>query len=89
VLTILLGVVYPLLVTGVSQVAFPGNADGQKVCVSRRLVGSKIIGQDSVLLPVRAVGDVRQETVARLAYGATKPASQLTRGDVVVVEAAS
>jgi potassium-transporting ATPase KdpC subunit len=46
VLTILLGVVYPLLVTGVSQVTFPGNANGQKVYVGRRLVGSKIIGQD-------------------------------------------
>ncbi len=45
VLTILFGVLYPLLVTGVSQVAFPGNADGQKVYVRGKLVGSKIIGQ--------------------------------------------
>lgn len=45
VLTVLLGLVYPLFITGVSQVAFPGNADGQKVYVRGRLVGSKIIGQ--------------------------------------------
>jgi potassium-transporting ATPase KdpC subunit len=45
VLTLLLGVVYPLLVTGVSQVAFPGNANGQKVYVNGKLAGSKIIGQ--------------------------------------------
>jgi potassium-transporting ATPase KdpC subunit len=45
VLTLLLGIAYPLLVTGVSQVAFPGNADGQKVYVHGKLVGSKIIGQ--------------------------------------------
>jgi K+-transporting ATPase ATPase C chain len=45
VFTVLLGLVYPLLVTGVSQVAFPGNANGQKVYVNGRLVGSKIIGQ--------------------------------------------
>jgi K+-transporting ATPase ATPase C chain len=45
VLTILLGLVYPLFVTGVSQVAFPGNANGQKVFVGGKLVGSKIIGQ--------------------------------------------
>ncbi len=32
-------------VTGVSQVAFPGNANGQKVYVHGQLVGSKIIGQ--------------------------------------------
>jgi len=45
VLTILLGLVYPLVITGVSQVAFPGNANGQKVYVGGKLVGSKIIGQ--------------------------------------------
>jgi K+-transporting ATPase ATPase C chain len=45
-LTLLLGIVYPLLVTGVSQVAFPGNADGQKIYLNSKLVGSKIIGQD-------------------------------------------
>lgn len=45
VLTLLLGIVYPLVVTGVSQVAFPGNANGQQVRVGGKLVGSKIIGQ--------------------------------------------
>jgi potassium-transporting ATPase KdpC subunit len=46
VLTVLFGLVYPLVVTGVSQVAFPGNSNGQKVTVDGKLVGSKIIGQD-------------------------------------------
>ena len=45
VFTVLLGLVYPLVITGVSQVAFPGNANGQKVYVDGKLVGSKIIGQ--------------------------------------------
>jgi K+-transporting ATPase ATPase C chain len=45
VLTLLLGIVYPLVVTGVSQVAFPGNANGQKVYAHGKLVGSKLIGQ--------------------------------------------
>lgn len=45
VLTLLLGIVYPLLVTGVSQVAFPGNANGQKIYVHGKLVGSKLVGQ--------------------------------------------
>src|SRR6266481_4205593 len=45
VLALLLGILYPLVVTGVSQVAFPGNANGQKVYVNGKLVGSKIIGQ--------------------------------------------
>ena len=45
VFTILLGLVYPLFITGVGRVAFPGNANGQKVYVKGELVGSKIIGQ--------------------------------------------
>jgi K+-transporting ATPase ATPase C chain len=45
VLTLVCGILYPLLVTGVSQVAFHGNANGQKVFVDGKLVGSKIIGQ--------------------------------------------
>jgi K+-transporting ATPase ATPase C chain len=44
--TILLGLVYPLLITGVGQVAFPGNANGQQIKVNGRLVGSRIIGQN-------------------------------------------
>jgi potassium-transporting ATPase KdpC subunit len=46
VLTLLCGIVYPLVITGVSQVAFPGNANGQRVYVDGKLVGSKIIGQN-------------------------------------------
>jgi potassium-transporting ATPase KdpC subunit len=46
VLTLLCGIAYPLVVTGVSQVAFPGNANGQKVYVGGKLVGSKLIGQN-------------------------------------------
>ncbi len=45
VLTLALGIIYPLFITGVSQVAFPGNANGQQVHVGGRLVASKIIGQ--------------------------------------------
>jgi potassium-transporting ATPase KdpC subunit len=45
VLTLFCGIVYPLAITGVSQVAFPGNANGQQVFVKGKLVGSKIIGQ--------------------------------------------
>src|SRR5437588_13085181 len=46
VLTLLFGIAYPLVVTGVSQVAFPGNANGQKVYAHGKLAGSKIIGQN-------------------------------------------
>jgi len=43
--TVLLGLVYPLVITGVGQLAFPGDTNGQKVYLDGRLVGSKIIGQ--------------------------------------------
>jgi K+-transporting ATPase ATPase C chain len=53
VLTLLLGIVYPLVITGISQVAFPGNANGQKLYVNGKLVGSKIIGQNFSLQVVK------------------------------------
>jgi K+-transporting ATPase ATPase C chain len=46
VFTILLGLVYPLAITGISQVAFPGDANGQQIHVAGKLVGSRIIGQN-------------------------------------------
>jgi len=52
-LTIVFGIVYPLVTTGVSQVIFHGKANGSQVHVNGRLVGSKLIGQD---FRVQAVG---------------------------------
>lgn len=46
VFTLLLGIVYPLFITGIGQVAFPGNANGQQIKVDGKLVGSKLIGQN-------------------------------------------
>jgi K+-transporting ATPase ATPase C chain len=46
VLTLLCGILFPLVITGISQVAFPGNANGQQVHVGGKLVGSKLIGQN-------------------------------------------
>jgi K+-transporting ATPase ATPase C chain len=46
VFTLLLGIVYPLAMTGLGQGLFPGNANGQQVKVGGKLVGSKIIGQN-------------------------------------------
>lgn len=45
VFTLLCGILYPLVITGVSQVAFPGNANGQQIHLGGKLVGSKLIGQ--------------------------------------------
>src|SRR5271155_4613564 len=46
VFAILLGLVYPLAITGVSQVAFPGDANGQQIHLDGKLIGSKLIGQN-------------------------------------------
>lgn len=43
--TILLGIIYPLVVTGLAQVLFRNNANGQLIEVSGRIVGSQILGQ--------------------------------------------
>jgi K+-transporting ATPase ATPase C chain len=44
-LTVVLGLAYPLVITGVAQVAFPGRANGEQVKVNGKVVGSKLIGQ--------------------------------------------
>ncbi|MET7759085.1 potassium-transporting ATPase subunit C [Streptomyces sp. NPDC005389] len=46
VLTVVCGVLYPLAVTGIAQVAFPGKANGSEVTdASGKVVGSELIGQ--------------------------------------------
>lgn len=46
VLTLVLGVAYPLLTTGVSQVLWPNKADGSQIERDGKTVGSRLIGQD-------------------------------------------
>jgi potassium-transporting ATPase KdpC subunit len=46
ILTVALGLAYPLFMTGVSQVVFPDRADGSMIERDGKVVGSKLIGQD-------------------------------------------
>jgi potassium-transporting ATPase KdpC subunit len=43
--TILLGIIYPLVVTGIAQLLFPQKANGQLMESNGKIIGSRIIGQ--------------------------------------------
>lgn len=45
VLSVLTGVAYPLLVTGIAQVAFPGPANGSLIVAGGKAEGSTLVGQ--------------------------------------------
>ncbi len=45
VFTVLLGVAYPLVMTGIAQVAFPGRADGSPITKDGKVVGSRLLAQ--------------------------------------------
>src|SRR5579863_3604053 len=43
--TLLLGIVYPFVVTGLAQLLFPRQANGDLIAVNGKIVGSHLIGQ--------------------------------------------
>ncbi|MEV7433557.1 potassium-transporting ATPase subunit C [Streptomyces griseoviridis] len=73
VLTLLTGVAYPLVVTGIAQAAFSGKANGSQVSADGRVVGSSLIGQ-SYRLPL---GEGRQTPEADLKWFQGRPANGL------------
>lgn len=44
-MTLLLGVIYPLAITGICQVAFPHQANGSLIASGSNVTGSELIGQ--------------------------------------------
>jgi potassium-transporting ATPase KdpC subunit len=49
VLTVVLGLAYPLVMTGIAQVAFPNKANGSQIKVDGKVVGSKLLAKAFVI----------------------------------------
>lgn len=52
--TLVLGLAYPLAMTGIGQAVFSGSANGQQVKVNGKVIGSKIIGQPFTVEKMKA-----------------------------------
>ncbi|QNP71296.1 potassium-transporting ATPase subunit C [Streptomyces roseirectus] len=82
VLTLVTGVLYPLVVTGIAQVAFHGKANGSEVKSQGKVVGSSLIGQQGYSLdwfqprPANGLGENSVNTQYKLLLsGATNLAA--------------
>jgi K+-transporting ATPase, c chain len=45
VMTVLTGIIYPLVMTGLAQLSFPSKANGSLIKKDGKIIGSKLIGQ--------------------------------------------
>ncbi|MFE2412122.1 K(+)-transporting ATPase subunit C [Kitasatospora sp. NPDC059408] len=80
VLTVILGIAYPLLVTGISQVAFSDKANGSIVKSDGNQVGSSLLGQN-YNLPKKNPDDPKEEPVPDPKWFQPRPSANNYAGD--------
>ncbi|WP_031063210.1 potassium-transporting ATPase subunit KdpC [Streptomyces sp. NRRL WC-3742] len=80
VLTVILGIAYPLLVTGISQVAFSDKANGSIVKSDGKEVGSSLLGQN-YNLPKKDPNDKNEEAQPDPAFFQPRPSANSYAGD--------
>jgi potassium-transporting ATPase KdpC subunit len=81
VLTVVLGVVYPLAVTGAAQVLFNNKANGSEVTSDGKVVGSSLIGQ-TYLLPKKNPDDPQEVARPDLTWFQPRPSNGLGTNSV-------
>jgi K+-transporting ATPase ATPase C chain len=64
-LTIVLGIAYPLAMTGVAQVAFPNRADGSPITVNGKVVGSRLLAQAYQVPVLDAAGKPKKDAAGK------------------------
>jgi K+-transporting ATPase ATPase C chain len=60
--TVVLGVGYPLVMTGIAQVAFPGRADGSPIKKDGKVVGSRLLAQPWTVPVLDASGKPKKDS---------------------------
>ncbi|MFG2640660.1 potassium-transporting ATPase subunit C [Streptomyces sp. NPDC048370] len=81
VLTVVTGVLYPLVVTGLAQVAFNDKANGSEIKSEGKVVGSHLIGQ-TYNLPKKNPDDAEEAAVPDLKWFQPRPSSGLGSNSV-------
>ncbi|MFC9394581.1 potassium-transporting ATPase subunit C [Streptomyces sp. NPDC057027] len=82
VLTVITGVLYPLAVTGIAQVALPGKANGSEIKdANGKVVGSELIGQ-TYNLPKKNPDDAEEAVVPDLKWFQPRPSNGLGSNSV-------